>query len=300
MIKILSFIRYSLPDMVAHPSWAHKPFQPLFRFLYLKLYLLLRPSGLVFNWLGVIKLVLRSGSHGLSGNYYFGLHEYYEMAFCLYYLRQGDIFVDVGSNLGSYSLLAAGFRRVNVIAFEPVLSTYKNLLENIQLNDLQNLVDTRNICLTSRSNASLQFISMTTNRDCANKVVNTIDALNITSVPCATLDQQITGCHSISLMKLDVEGHEVDVLDGARLVFKNSPPCAIIIEDKSETIQSFLHLHDYERFIFCPVTRILTIYSITKDLPTMKNSLWINRVCLEHVQARLLRSNTFNFFPPFD
>jgi hypothetical protein len=48
-----------------------------------------------------------SGMTGATGNLYVGLHEFEEMAFLLHFLRPGDLFADVGANVGSYTILAA-------------------------------------------------------------------------------------------------------------------------------------------------------------------------------------------------
>jgi hypothetical protein len=48
------------------------------------------------------------GMTGATGNWYCGLHEYEDMPFVLHNLKSGDLFVDVGANIGSYSILAAG------------------------------------------------------------------------------------------------------------------------------------------------------------------------------------------------
>jgi hypothetical protein len=43
----------------------------------------------------------------MSGNIYAGLHEFGDMAFVLHFLRAGDLFADVGANIGSYTVLAS-------------------------------------------------------------------------------------------------------------------------------------------------------------------------------------------------
>lgn len=45
---------------------------------------------------------------GATGNIYVGLHEFEDMAFLLHVLRRTDLFVDVGANIGSYTILAGG------------------------------------------------------------------------------------------------------------------------------------------------------------------------------------------------
>ena len=47
---------------------------------------------------------------GATGNIYCGLYEFLDMAFLLHFLRNGDLFGDIGSNIGSYTVLATGLR----------------------------------------------------------------------------------------------------------------------------------------------------------------------------------------------
>ena len=67
------------------------------------------------------QLFATRGMTGATGNWYCGLHEYEDMSFVLNALRPGDLFVDVGANIGSYSILAGG-GGARVIAIEPIPS----------------------------------------------------------------------------------------------------------------------------------------------------------------------------------
>ena len=73
---------------------------------------------------------------GATGNLYCGLHEFEEIGFLLHALHPGALFVDVGANIGSYALLAAGVCEGDVVAMETVGSTFACLLDNIALNGL--------------------------------------------------------------------------------------------------------------------------------------------------------------------
>src|SRR4051812_14088428 len=53
-------------------------------------------------------LLASRGMTGATGNWYCGLHEVHDMAFVLHLLRDGDHFLDVGANVGSYTILAGG------------------------------------------------------------------------------------------------------------------------------------------------------------------------------------------------
>ena len=63
-----------------------------------------------------------------------GLCEFDEMGFVLHFLRSEDLFVDVGANVGAYTVLASGVIGARTIAFEPNPSTFKYLERNIAEN----------------------------------------------------------------------------------------------------------------------------------------------------------------------
>ena len=67
-----------------------------------------------------------------------GWHDWHDMGFVKHYLRRGDNFVDVGANIGLYSLLASTLigSTGTVDAFEPTPSTALRLQENLDLNGI--------------------------------------------------------------------------------------------------------------------------------------------------------------------
>ena len=81
-------------------------------------------------------LLASSGMTGATGNWYCGLDEVRDMAFALHLLRPGDHFLDVGANVGSYTVLAAGAVGARVTCVEPSPATFINLKRNIDLNRL--------------------------------------------------------------------------------------------------------------------------------------------------------------------
>src|SRR5208337_4657605 len=56
-----------------------------------------------YEWVSGSKLLVKNGMTGATGNIYCGLHEFADLAFLLHLLRPGDLFVDVGANIGSYT-----------------------------------------------------------------------------------------------------------------------------------------------------------------------------------------------------
>lgn len=66
------------------------------------------------------------------------------------YVARGDVFYDIGANVGVYSLYAAVKRNATVLAFEPMCSNYDVLNRNIFLNGLDGRVSAFNIALHDR------------------------------------------------------------------------------------------------------------------------------------------------------
>ena len=93
----------------------------------------------VVPWVEGTRLAARRGMAGATGNIYCGLHEFEDMAFVLHFLRPGDLFVDIGANIGSYTVLASGVRKARTMAFEPDPLTFEALSRNIALNQLEEL-----------------------------------------------------------------------------------------------------------------------------------------------------------------
>ena len=96
-------------------------------------------------------LLIKKGMAGATGNIYTGLLECNDMAFVLHVLRSGDMFADVGANIGVYTILAAKNTGASVIAVEPVPATFSHLKNNVYLNDVSHLV---NLCQVGVGNQS--------------------------------------------------------------------------------------------------------------------------------------------------
>jgi len=172
------------------------------------------------------RLLARPGMTGATGNIYCGLHEFEDMAFVLHFLRQGDLFADVGANIGSYTLLASA-TCANTISFEPVPATFETLLDNIHLNRLETCVDARNQAV-GRASGELEMIA---DQDTTNQALRAEDHYKgkTLQVPVVALDQALLG-KSPKLIKIDVEGYETEVLAGAEATFANPGLRAVIME----------------------------------------------------------------------
>jgi FkbM family methyltransferase len=117
-------------------------------------------------------------------------------------LRPGDLFVDVGANVGSYAIWAAE-TGADVIALEPAEDTFALLAENIALNGYP--VE----AIQAAAGAVCGIARFTRGRDC----VNHLDRQGSTETRVVTIDSVI-GDRTVAGMKVDVEGFEIEVLLG--------------------------------------------------------------------------------------
>jgi FkbM family methyltransferase len=192
----------------------------------------LSPGSLVVPFVDDTRLIVHRGMTGATGNIYCGLHEPAEMAFLLHALRPGELFVDIGMNVGSYTVMAAGAIGARTISVEPVPTTMERARDNIRLNDLGGLVDLRR-CGVSSQAGTLPFSTL---YDTTNRVVETELPGETITVPVVTLDQLCSGSHP-AVVKIDVEGHEPHVIRGGRATLSSPSVKAVIMETNGCSIR---------------------------------------------------------------
>jgi FkbM family methyltransferase len=146
------------------------------------------------------------------------------MAFVVHALRAEDLFVDVGANIGSYTVLASRVRGASTIAVEPLPGTFSRLVANIRVNGIEDRVRALNLGL-ARKPGSLRF---TRSLDCMNHVATSGEP-DSTEVPVTTLDA-IVDERAPLVMKIDVEGFETEVLAGGAATLARPDLRALIIE----------------------------------------------------------------------
>jgi FkbM family methyltransferase len=279
VVKIHYFAKTIVPTFLEHPLWAGKRFSPFMRFAQLQLsYALgLEPTQ---PWINRLVLPLRKGDTGLTGNFYLGLHEFDTMAFTIHLLKPGDLFLDIGANLGSYSLLASGVCGAKSIAFEPVPTTAKRLGEIIAINKLNHLIESRQLAITSpvKNHKPLLF---STDRGCMNAFVDSSYPGATTTTAVSTLDIQCQGLNP-TLLKIDVEGFENDLLQGARQTLGQPSVLAVIIEGQTETVN-----RQFQELGFVDIQYDALQRRIQPHQRTSANRIWIRADQRQSIQTRL-------------
>jgi FkbM family methyltransferase len=210
-----------------HPLNKNNRFSALNRWLKWQVASRLAPGAVAVNFVDDVQLLTERGMTGATGNIYTGLHEFEDMAFVMHFLRPGDLFIDVGANVGSYTLLAGGVVGAECIAVEPLPATYRHLQRNISLNNLGNNVTLLNVAV-GREDGNISF---TSGLDTENHVVSDAEcgAIETITVAVTTLDK-IVGDNKPRLMKIDVEGFESNVIASAEHTLSSPYLNAVLLE----------------------------------------------------------------------
>jgi FkbM family methyltransferase len=133
-------------------------------------------------------------------------------------LREGAVFVDVGANVGYYTLVASKLVGTagHVYAIEPVPSTAAFLRVNVKLNGCNNVVVREVAAWSARGRLVLKIPASM--YGCASAVREGSSVIVKTS----TLDDILRDEGSIYLIKIDVEGAELEVLRGSQSVLRRT------------------------------------------------------------------------------
>jgi FkbM family methyltransferase len=217
----------TLKLITSTPLTQKKKLKALLRFFWWGIYSKIISKKKKYNFIGDTNITIIKGISTSELQYYCGFSEFKDMGFLIHFLRKEDTFVDVGANIGSYTLLASSHIGAETIAVEPVPITFSYLQENINQNKIGNKVNALNIGLSNEI-STLKFSALL---DAVNHVISDEEAMKMpfVEVPVDTLDNISKGKHPICI-KIDVEGFETNVINGASSTLSNPSLQAIIIE----------------------------------------------------------------------
>ncbi|HKG70613.1 MAG TPA: FkbM family methyltransferase [Nitrososphaeraceae archaeon] len=151
----------------------------------------------------------------------------------------GNIVIDVGAHVGRYTILASKLvgRSGKVIAVEAHPGNFQLLKRNLQLNNSENNVITFNCAAYCKDTPQLRLFLAGEER--GNTIYNTVmesryATEKFVSVPALKLDSIVQHlgiqAHEINWIKIDVEGAEYEVLQGAQNILSNSRDISVLIE----------------------------------------------------------------------
>lgn len=245
-----------------HPLSGFLGLSSIVRFLKWQMLSRLVKKNFIHNWINGTKFLVTNGEAGLTGNIYVGLHEFNDMGFLLHVLKPDDLFVDVGSNSGSYTILASGAVGARTISIEPVPSTFLRLIANVKLNAIERLVLVKNVGISSQSGV----MHITTDSDTTNHLIAFGTTENSIPIEVQTLDE-VCFEQNPTLIKIDVEGWEKEVLLGGKSTLSKPTLLAIILEingnaeklgTRDSELIDYLAEFGFQPHSYDPISRILS------------------------------------------
>ena len=225
-----------------HPLTRDAPLGAWARFVSWQVRSRMQDEVIIF-WVEGQKLAVRRGMTGATGNIYAGLHEFADMMLPLHFLREGDLFLDIGSNIGSYTVLASGVRQATTWAFEPDPETSRILKRNVELNGLNGLATVHELALGDTDGE----VSFTCGLDTVNWVATDAETHGKTrTVPVRRLDTLI-GANQPVMIKMDVEGYEEAVVRGAKNLIAGDSLKVVELETLTPQIEDAFDNHGFKR-----------------------------------------------------
>jgi FkbM family methyltransferase len=234
-----------------HPLTRHAKWRAWARFVSWQIRSRVR-SEIEVSWIEGQRLVARRGMAGATGNIYAGLHEFTDMMFVLHFLREDDLFIDVGANIGSYTVLASGVRRAKTWAFEPDPAAASALRRNIEINGLDERVVVKEFAVSDHDGS----LSFTQGLDTVNHVA-AANERDVRRVPACALDTVLSGMRPV-MIKLDVEEHEAPAIRGAQALLSGDSLKAIELETVDSEIERLLGERGFRRAYYDPFRRELS------------------------------------------
>ena len=136
-------------------------------------------------------------------------------------IKKGDIAIDIGANIGYYTILLSKLVGENgkVFAFEPDPNNFKVLKENIKLNNLKNVI-IENKAVSNKNGKIHLYFSKINSGD--SRVYKTLEDREKVEVNCITLDNYFKNTKiRPSFIKIDTQGYEPAIFEGMNKLIKN-------------------------------------------------------------------------------
>jgi len=137
---------------------------------------------------------------------------------------KGDKIIDVGASVGDTAIYWAKVHKAHVIAFEPLNDIFEIMKQNVILNDLEDLIEMHNEAIGNgniiKGNNQNNMFKKSGNSDLSFRS-RKLDEFNF---------------DNISFLKIDVEGYEAEVIEGAIETIKSNHP-KIILETHSKDLR---------------------------------------------------------------
>ena len=165
------------------------------------------------------------------------------------------LFIDCGCNYGFYSFYTASLSEKNLIfSIEASKDTSDEFIKNLNLNAFKN-INFFNNAVSNTIDETVSFFESVNDWESSqtHNNFNFVSELKVKSIKIDSLMKEYSLNNYVVIMKLDVEGNEINVIKGALEVIKKSEPLIIIEfskyifgnKDNIDYLNNFLNKYDY-------------------------------------------------------
>jgi FkbM family methyltransferase len=276
-------ILHIIKSIWKHPLNKHQKFLAILNFLkYNIAKLLIKKKEIIVPWIADSKFIIGINEIQLRWNIYWGIVEYEDMIFTINLLNKENLFIDVGANVGIYTILASKVVGARSIAFEPCQKTFERFKDQISINRIDHLVTVHQNAVGSKS-GNVHISNYGDTRNVLNEIlkVNEGNQESI-EVKMTTLDDEIKNENRNYVIKIDVEGYEFEVIRGAKNILSSKKLIALIVENNDMSKKydySRLQMHEYLLSLnLFPIKYDPFTKKITKkeNITTSLNTIYIN------------------------
>lgn len=160
--------------------------------------------------------------------------------------REYPVLVDVGAGSGAYTLIASIHKTLQVVAIEPVESVRDVLVRNVELNKLEDRVSIHSFAAWHKDDTGLIKVPNDKTLSTLGEPLrfNEFESQGVTLKPIDSL-----GLELVDIMKIDVEGAELMVLEGAVETIKKHKPFMLIECQDKNTLQFGYKAHVIKNYL---------------------------------------------------
>lgn len=139
----------------------------------------------------------------------------------------GALMVEVGANVGAHTVMAGIEHRGTVLAFEPEPTNYAELVGNLERNDVSNVVALQKAASSKPGRGHMTRV-LASNPGMAQLAVDEDAGAGDEGLEITTLDAEVEALgRPVAFLKVDVEGHEPEVLEGGWATIERDRPVIV-------------------------------------------------------------------------
>lgn len=213
---------------------------------------------------------------------YYGEYSEFEAHFFNSILQPGWVALDVGANIGCHTVIFAQKvgPRGRVYAFEPQRILFQTLCANIAINNISNTF-CENIALGATEGIiEVPLLDMHHDNNFGALSLDKNFGIRGENIPLKKLDDY--HFPSVNFIKIDVEGMETPVLEGAEHILKTFKPILFIENDRIEKSQMLIEkLFEFEYRLYWAITPLYNPHNFFQNPENIYgNTVTINMLCI--------------------